>query len=100
MDTIQKEQEGQYIIPYHYIPDVDADGFSQTVTWSWGLRYLGGIKLILSQLEKNDFGSLIISDNMRHTVSYFIYYNAVSFTGFSKIESITSCARDAFLNQL
>ncbi|MFW6121602.1 MAG: class I SAM-dependent methyltransferase [Petrotogales bacterium] len=52
-------QEKQYIYPYHYIPKFDDNGFSQVQYWSWGFRYLGGMKVVLDQLNKLSFDSLI-----------------------------------------
>lgn len=47
----QSIQEEQYQLPYHYIPQWRNDTFSQTQTWSWGYRYLGGLQVALDQLE-------------------------------------------------
>lgn len=55
----QSVQESEYSIPYHYIPTVDESGFSQTMFWSWGMRYMGGIELVLSELQKVRFSSLL-----------------------------------------
>ena len=55
----QSVQESEYSIPYHYIPTVDESGFSQTLFWSWGMRYLGGIELVLSRLNSVNFESLL-----------------------------------------
>lgn len=52
-------QEGQYAFPYHYIPDIKPSKFSQVRYWAWGFRYLGGIQLVLDQLGKAPFSSLI-----------------------------------------
>ena len=52
-------QDKEYNFPYHYIP-VYCDGkFSQTRYWSWGFRYLGGIKIVFDQLERYSFKSLL-----------------------------------------
>jgi len=59
LEQKQKIQEEQYEYPYHYIPTAEAGKFSQVRYWSWGYRYLGGQKLILDQLEKESFNSLI-----------------------------------------
>lgn len=59
MDHKQMEQEGQYAIPYHYIPSINATGYSQNTSWDWGIRYLGGLERVLSELEKIKFDSLI-----------------------------------------
>lgn len=54
----QKAQEGEYSLPYHYIPS-SGGGFSQTLFWSWGMRYMGGLELVLSELRKLEFSSLL-----------------------------------------
>jgi len=55
----QAIQESEYFIPYHYIPEKDDQGFSQTLFWSWGMRYFAGIELVLAQLENLKFSSII-----------------------------------------
>lgn len=59
MDNTQLSQEFQYEFPYHYIPAIDRKGFSQVSSWSWGMRYLGGIEAVLTQLRHRKFKSLI-----------------------------------------
>lgn len=60
MDNTQKVQESQYAFPYHYIPTIDENNnFSQFVSWSWGARYIGGMKAVLAQLRDVEFSSLI-----------------------------------------
>jgi len=62
VDKINKRlkiQEAEYIFPYHYIPSNTDGGFSQTKYWSWGYRYLGGIKVVSDQIAKYNFDSLI-----------------------------------------
>jgi len=58
LDRKQQRQEEQYEYPYHYVPTVD-EGFSQTQHWSWGYRYLGGIQVVLNELDDLAFDSLI-----------------------------------------
>lgn len=58
-DKTQVVQEEQYRLPYHYIPSHDANGFSQCVSWSWGMKYLGGLEVVLDQLKAVEFSSLI-----------------------------------------
>jgi len=58
-DTTQQIQEDQYEFPYHYIPSDGDSDFSQTRFWSWGFRYLGGIRVVLDHLEDVTFDSLI-----------------------------------------
>ena len=55
----QAIQESEYFIPYHYIPEKDGHGFSQTLFWSWGMRYFAGIELVLAQLRQLSFSSVI-----------------------------------------
>lgn len=59
LSTNQKIQESEYSIPYHYIPEKGDDGFSQTLFWSWGMRYMAGIELVLSRLKELNFFSII-----------------------------------------
>lgn len=59
MDEIQEIQEIQYDYPYHYIPLINKGNFLQTQHWSWGFRYLGGLQVVLDQLEALNFKSLI-----------------------------------------
>lgn len=59
MDDTQQVQENQYEIPYHYIPRLNHGGFSQAVSWSWGMRYMAGLETILAQLENVKFESII-----------------------------------------
>lgn len=55
----QSTQEAEYKFPYHYIPEVGQAGFSQIQMWPWGMRYLAGIELVLSEIEKLEFSSLL-----------------------------------------
>lgn len=59
MDKKQLIQDKEYQYPYHYIPKLEENNFSQTQYWSWGYRYLGGIKVVLDNLENKKFKSLI-----------------------------------------
>lgn len=59
MDNIQQIQEQQYDYPYHYIPIANKSHFSQTQHWSWGFRYLGGLQVVIDQLNKVKFDSLV-----------------------------------------
>lgn len=59
MSSEQQAQELQYCYPYHYIPENGEEGFSQTSFWSWGMRYMGGLELVLSELKKLQFVSLL-----------------------------------------
>ena len=59
LDDLQFIQEKEYNFPYHYIPSLSGGRFSQTKYWSWGFRYLGGIKIVIDQLNKLEFESII-----------------------------------------
>jgi 2-polyprenyl-3-methyl-5-hydroxy-6-metoxy-1,4-benzoquinol methylase len=59
MKEEQNIQEAQYSYPYHYIPNWGDNAFSQTQHWSWGFRYLGGMKVVLDQLSEISFDSLV-----------------------------------------
>jgi len=52
-------QEKQYEYPYHYIPEVENGEFTQVKYWSWGFKYLGGQQVVLDQLKKIFFKSLV-----------------------------------------
>ncbi len=58
-DDEQQIQEAQYDYTYHYIPHVKNGQFSQSQYWSWGMHYLGGIQLVLEQINSYSFDSLI-----------------------------------------
>lgn len=58
-DKAARLQESQYGFPYHYIPELRPGKFSGARYWSWSYRYLGGIKLVLDLLAKEDFTSLV-----------------------------------------
>lgn len=59
MEQEQDIQEAQYSYPYHYIPDWRDGKFSQTQHWSWGFRYLGGMKVVFDELSDLSFRSLV-----------------------------------------
>ena len=59
MDKRQLIQETQYSFPYHYIPTLGDRAFSQVQYWSWGYRYLGGLRIVIDQLNDLPFKSLI-----------------------------------------
>ncbi len=52
-------QERQYSFPYHYVPREEERTFTQTMYWSWGFRYLGGIKVVLDLIAEEGFQSLL-----------------------------------------
>lgn len=58
-DDEQDIQEAQYDYPYHYIPRVENGRFSQLQYWSWGIHYIGGMRVVLDQLDSWSFDSLI-----------------------------------------
>ena len=58
-NSCEAAQESQYHFPYHYIPYIDGENFVSFRYWSWGLAYLGGVHLLLSQLDKLSFNSLM-----------------------------------------
>ncbi len=55
----QQIQESGYEYPYHYIPVWERGRFRQHQYWSWGFRYLGGIQIVLNELAKISFESLL-----------------------------------------
>lgn len=59
MDREQQIQARQYEFPYHYIPGNGRGNFTQTRHWSWGFRYLGGLRVALELLEGRDFEALL-----------------------------------------
>lgn len=59
LTTEQCIQEEQYAYPYHYIPQQDSNTFSQTHHWSWGFRYLGGLRVVIDILQGIAFESLV-----------------------------------------
>jgi 2-polyprenyl-3-methyl-5-hydroxy-6-metoxy-1,4-benzoquinol methylase len=59
MDLKQQIQEQKYYKPYHFLPVVDGNDFSQCQYWSWGFRYLGRLQIVFECLEKISFSSLL-----------------------------------------
>lgn len=55
----QERQEAEYAFPYHYIPELGQRGLTLARHWPWGFRYLGGIEVVLDQLAKAPFSSMI-----------------------------------------
>ncbi|MFH1964905.1 MAG: hypothetical protein ABIJ42_05120, partial [Acidobacteriota bacterium] len=49
--TTSGAQEVQYSYPYHYLPIMTREGFSQHRYWSWGYRYLGRLKVVFDLLH-------------------------------------------------
>jgi 2-polyprenyl-3-methyl-5-hydroxy-6-metoxy-1,4-benzoquinol methylase len=58
-DKEQRIQERQYEYPYHYLPRLEDGRFTQTQYWSWGMHYLGGMRVVLDQLAEWSFDSLV-----------------------------------------
>lgn len=52
-------QEEQYDYPYHYLPRVEDGRFTQTRYWSWGMHYLGGMRVVENVLREMSFDSLV-----------------------------------------
>lgn len=59
LDRQTQIQESEYSFAYHYIPTLRPYKFSHVRYWAWAFRYLGGIQLVLDQLAKVSFSSLI-----------------------------------------
>ncbi len=59
MDKSQLIQDSQYSYPYHYIPTLGDNVFSQVQYWSWGFRYMGGLQIVIDQLKDRQFESLV-----------------------------------------
>jgi len=59
LSSEQQIQESQYYIPYHYIPILKSNYFSQYIDWSWGMNYILGLKTVLSCLKSHKFSSLL-----------------------------------------
>lgn len=58
-DMENRLQQAQYEYPYHYLPRVKDGRFTQLQYWSWGMHYLGGIRVVRDCLEDFAFDSLI-----------------------------------------
>ncbi|MBN1122485.1 MAG: class I SAM-dependent methyltransferase [Anaerolineae bacterium] len=54
----QQIQEDDYRFPYHYIPSLDKESFTQTRYWNWGFRYLGGLRVVQDQLSALSYNTL------------------------------------------
>ena len=59
LEMPQQAQEDQYAFPYHYLPSWSTKGLILARYWPWGYRYLGGLMLVLDQLQPYRFASLI-----------------------------------------
>ncbi|MDQ7031900.1 MAG: class I SAM-dependent methyltransferase [Desulfonauticus sp.] len=58
-DRIQKRQEEQYQFPYHYIPCIEGNKFSQAIVLSWGYEYLSYIYFVIDIISKLNFNTLL-----------------------------------------
>lgn len=55
----QAVQEAEYEFPYHYIPRLDGENFSQVRKLRWGYEYLSYLRFVLARLERVEFRSLL-----------------------------------------
>lgn len=55
----QTVQENRYGYPYHYIPVLGKDYFSQTQTLSWGYEYISYLFFVLEKAQETGFESLL-----------------------------------------
>jgi SAM-dependent methyltransferase len=55
----QAVQEAEYEFPYHYIPRLEGDDFSQVRKLRWGYEYLSYLRFVLARLEAVGFDSLL-----------------------------------------
>lgn len=61
MQDIQKEQDSEYELPYHYIPQY-RNGFSHSLSWSWGKNYISAIEFVLNKMKENSHNVSTIAD--------------------------------------
>lgn len=54
----QKIQEEEYSFPYHYIPSYTKN-FTQTVNWTWGIKYISAIEFVIDKINQESHGSII-----------------------------------------
>jgi SAM-dependent methyltransferase len=55
----QNIQEERYQFPYHYIPVLNGNKFSEARILNWGYLYLSSIYFLLDIIKKMDFNSLL-----------------------------------------
>ena len=55
----QAVQEAEYEFPYHYIPRLEGENFSQVRKLRWGYEYLSYMRFVLARLERVEFDSLL-----------------------------------------
>lgn len=58
-DEEKQIQEQQYQYPYHYLPRVENGKFTQVRYWSWGMHYLGGMRVVQDLLDEIAYSSLV-----------------------------------------
>lgn len=59
LSSEQKIQEVQYLFPYHYVPKIEGENFSQCKNFEWGYEYLSYINFILEKIKEVGFFSLL-----------------------------------------
>ncbi len=59
MGRQERIQEEQYEFPYHYIPVLRGNDFSQIRHYPWGYRYLGRLQMAFEILDGLPFRSLV-----------------------------------------
>ena len=62
METLskeQREQEDDYVFPYHYIPSLKDGDFSPSKVSRWGYQYLACMEFVIDRIAGMDFGSLL-----------------------------------------
>lgn len=52
-------QEDEYVFPYHYIPEVSANQFSQVKNLSWGYLYLARLQRVVEIVRSWEFSTLL-----------------------------------------
>ncbi len=55
----QSIQEVEYSFPYHHIPHIDKNGFSQIRHLPWGYEYMAYLYFVIDLLKKIDFKNLL-----------------------------------------
>ena len=55
----QREQEDDYVFPYHYIPSLAGGDFSSVRVHRWGYQYLAYLEFVIDRIASLSFGSLL-----------------------------------------
>ncbi|MDY7009644.1 MAG: class I SAM-dependent methyltransferase [Planctomycetota bacterium] len=55
----QREQEDDYVFPYHYIPSLAGGDFSSVRVHRWGYQYMAYLEFVIEKISGMDFGSLL-----------------------------------------